>query len=82
MLSKSHLTVITRTPCKAQTAQQLKFETIMVYLNNFLSLQGGLYSILGELSNEGITPLIGTLPYKQYFGGGGTDTGGGGTEET
>ena len=79
MHTKSHLTPVSKRPSKAQTVQQLKFDTILVYLNNFLSLTDATWALFGDISNNGIQPLIATLPYKNYFGGGG-DTGGGTTE--
>lgn len=68
---EKHLTPITKTPQMAQTVQQLKFQTI-------LDIMLGVAVSLGETSNS-ITGLIGTLPYKGFFGGGGGGTGGDGT---
>lgn len=74
MRRNRHITPVTRGPQKAQTVQQLKYETLLVYMLNGLELVFGSFAALGETSNA-LQGLIETLPYKGYFGGGGSGTG-------
>ena len=73
MPRRFHLASISRAPRQAQTVQQLKYDTLLVYLNNGLTIVFGLFSTLGETSNA-LENFPGTLPYKGWFSGGGDTT--------
>jgi len=66
MHTRSHIVLLTKTPSQAQTVQQLKFDTLLQYLTNALTL----FADLGTTANS----ISGALPYKAFFGGGGTTT--------
>jgi hypothetical protein len=72
MTKSRHLTAVTRSPRQAQTALQLKYDAILVYVENFYLLGLGLLANIGDQSNA-ITGLIEVLPFKGFFGGGGGD---------
>lgn len=78
MNGSKHMRLISRSPRRAQTALQLKYDTILVYLENGLFLTLSLYSTLAAASSN-FNGLIQVLPYKGFFGGGGgVDVPGGG----
>lgn len=82
MSKQRHLKMVGKSPQQAQTVQQLKYETLLVYLTNGFDLILGNMVNLAEVSNS-LEGFIGALPYKGVFGGGGgTDTGGGDTTTT
>ncbi|MCC6153990.1 MAG: hypothetical protein IT367_09545 [Candidatus Hydrogenedentes bacterium] len=73
---RSHMRFVTRRPAAAQTVQQLKYETLLVYIDNAYTLAlGGLVGA-ANISNI-FFDLGGSIPYKNFFGGSGS--GGGGT---
>lgn len=76
MKTSGHIRVVTRSPKKAQTVQQLKFDTILVYVTNGFNLVFGIGNNIGETSNA-LQGLVDVLPYKNFYGGGGTNSGGG-----
>ena len=70
-----HLTTVTKRPARAQTVQQLKFETLLVYIDSaFMFATSGLLglSYVADLFGE----LGPSIPYKNFYGGSGS---GGGT---
>ena len=73
MMRKLHIVSVSRSPRQAQTVQQLKYDTLLVYLNNGVSLIFGMITNLAETTNS-LQSFPGTLPYKGYFGGGGGST--------
>ena len=73
----NHLTALSKRPARAQTVQQLKFDTQLVYIQNaFIFAQSGLLAgayvadLFGDLGNS--------IPYKNFYGNGGAGSGGGG----
>ncbi|NUM56599.1 MAG: hypothetical protein HUU46_23460 [Candidatus Hydrogenedentes bacterium] len=77
MRTNRHIYEVTKSPRMAQTVQQLKYDTLLVYLTNGINLVFGSFASLGEVSNS-LQGLITVLPYKNFYGGG-TTSGGGGT---
>jgi hypothetical protein len=75
MRRANHISNLTKSPQRAQTVQQLKYETLLVYLSNGISLTFGMFANLGETSNA-IQGLIGVLPYKSFYNGGDGTSGG------
>ena len=74
MLRTKHVLAISKSPKQAQTVQQLKYETILIYMTNGLGLISGLMANVADLSNS-LENFAGSLPYKGFFnGGGGTTT--------
>ncbi len=73
----NHLTALSKRPARAQTVQQLKFDTLLVYIDNVFT-----YAQSGLLAGAYIADLFGDLgpsiPYKNFFGGSGSGSGGGG----
>ena len=76
--ARSHMRFVTRRPAAAQTVQQLKYDTLLIYIENAYTLAfGGLVGI-ANVANIAFD-ISGSLPYKNFFGGGGSTSGGGGT---
>ncbi|MCC6797003.1 MAG: hypothetical protein IT366_17945 [Candidatus Hydrogenedentes bacterium] len=76
---RTHLQLLTRRPATAQTVQELKYDTLLVYIQNAYTLAFG--GIVGAANISNIFfELGGSIPYKNFFGGGGSSSGGGGNE--
>lgn len=70
-----HIRHVTRRPAAAQTVQELKYDTWLVYIENFYTLIDGGMVFMAQVSNF-MAELGPTLPYKGFFGGGGGTDGG------
>lgn len=70
---------VSKRPARAQTVQELKYETLLVYIDSaYLLLSASYFPIAAMTDIFGELGLSGNIPYKQFFGGG-SDSGGGGT---
>ncbi len=74
---RSHLTVLSRRPAQAQTVQELKYETLLVYLDNAFDMAGNAWFFMAAAADVfGELGLSGNIPYKTFFGGGSGSGGG------
>lgn len=77
-LKRNHLRILTQKPATAQTVQQLKYETLLVYMESaYIFADGGLQFFYR--ANNFFADLSPNIPYKNFFGSGGGSGGGGNT---
>mgnify|MGYP003473453894 CR=1 FL=1 len=76
-ISRVHLKALSKRPARAQTVQELKYDTLLVYLDNAYLMAGNAWFFMAAAADVfGELGVSGNIPYKAFFGGGAGSGGG------